>query len=73
LIDNELKKHGFEEGDAYITFQTSEEDLDTNFLATGDDHGTEANTEQKLTNVGKSTAITTDPNPYETQKKKSEA
>ena len=73
LIDKELKKHGFEEGDAYITFQTSEEDLDTNFLATGDDHGTEANTEQKLTNVGKSTAITTDPNPYETQKKKSEA
>ena len=73
LIDNELKKHGYEEGDAYITFQTSEDDLDTNFLAVGDDHNTSANTEQKLTNVGTSTAITTDPNPYETHKKKSEA
>lgn len=73
LIDEELKKHGYKEGDAYISFQTTEEDLDTNFLATGDDHSTNASTEQKLTNVGTSTAITTDPNPYETHKKKSEA
>ena len=73
LIDEELKKHGFKEGDAYISFQTTEEDLDTNFLATGDDHSTNASTEQKLTNVGTSTAITTDPNPYETHKQKSEA
>ena len=73
LIDEELKKHGYKEGEAYISFQTTEEDLDTNFLATGDDHNTGASTEQKLTNVGTSTAITTDPNPYETHKKKSEA
>lgn len=73
VIDEELKKHGYKEGDAYISFQTTEEDLDTNFLATGDDHSTNASTEQKLTNVGTSTAITTDPNPYETHKKKSEA
>lgn len=68
LIDPQLKKHGYKEGDAYITFQTTEADLDTNILETGDDHGTETSNEPK--NMKGSTAITTDPTPYKTQKEK---
>ena len=68
LIDPQLKKHGYKEGDAYITFQTTEADLDTNILETGEDHGTEASTQPK--NMKGSTAITTDPTPYKTQKEK---
>ena len=73
LIDPELKKHGFEEGSAYITFQTTQEDLDTNILETGSDHDTVASQDNAPKNVDGSTAITTDPNPYETHRKKSEA
>ena len=73
LIDPELKKHGFEEGSAYITFQTTEEDLDTNILETGSDHDTVASQNNAPKNQEGSTAITTDPNPYETHRKKSEA
>ena len=71
LIDPELKKHGFEEGSAYLTFQTTEADLDTNALEVGEDHNpiVKDNTPQ---NMKGSTAITTDPDPYETHKKKSE-
>ena len=59
LIDPELKKHGMEEGSAYLTFQTTEYDLDNNFLETSDEHNTE------LTPTGnKSTALTTDNEPY---------
>ena len=59
LIDPELKKHGKEEGSAYLTFQTTEYDLDNNFLETSDEHNTE------LTPTGnKSTALTTDNEPY---------
>ena len=68
LIDPQLKKHGYKEGDAYITFQTTEADLDTNILETGEEHDTSS---KKLVNKNGSTAITTDPNPYETQKVKS--
>ena len=71
LIDEELKKHGFKEGDAYITFKTTEADLDTNILETGDGHNVEAANAPK--NIGNSTAITTDPNPYQTHKNKSQA
>lgn len=69
LIDEELKKHGFKEGDAYITFKTTEADLDTNILETGENHDTGSSNVPK--NVKGSTAITTDPNPYETHKNKS--
>ena len=65
LIDPELKKHGKEEGSAYLTFQVTDADLDTNFLQTDDGHNT------MLTESGhKSTALTVDDNPYETQKGK---
>ena len=72
LIDPELKKHGFNEGDAYITFKTTEEDLDTNYLETGDDHNTVASSDNTIKNKEGSTAITTDPSPYKTEKKKME-
>ena len=65
LIDPELKKHGKEEGSAYLTFQVTDADLDTNFLETDDGHNT------MLTENGhKSTALTVDDSPYETQKGK---
>ena len=59
LIDPELKKHGKKEGSVYLTFQTTELDLDNNFLQTSDEHNT-AVTE----NGNKSTALTTDDEPY---------
>ena len=71
LIDPELKKHGYEEGDAYITFKTTEEDLDTNYLETGESHNT-VTSDNTIKNKDGSTAITTDPTPYKTEKKKEE-
>ena len=72
LIDPELEKHGKEKGSAYLTFQTNMADLDTNYLESGEDgDGTIIDNEPK--NMEGSTAITTDPNPYETHKRKSEA
>ena len=59
LIDPELKKHGHKEGSAYLTFQTTEMDLDNNFLETSDEHNTEL-----TENGNKSTALTTDKEPY---------
>ena len=73
LIDPELQKHGFEKGSAYITFQTTDEDLDTNILETGGDHNTIASQEVNTPkNTEGSTAITTDSNPYDTYKSKTE-
>ena len=46
-------------------------DLDTNYLESGEGDGTIIDNEPK--NMEGSTAITTDPNPYETHKRKSEA
>ena len=72
LIDPELEKHGKEKGSAYLTFQTNMADLDTNYLESGEEgDGTIIDNEPK--NMEGSTAITTDPNPYETHKRKSEA
>lgn len=65
LIDAELSKHGYEKGSVYLTFQTTEQDLDTNYLESGEEGNT-----QETENGNKSTALTTDPNPYETQKEK---
>ena len=65
LIDPELKKHGKEEGSAYLTFQVTDADLDTNFLETDDGHNT-----MLTENGNKSTALTVDDDPYETQKGK---
>lgn len=61
LIDPELESHGYKKGDAYITFKTTEEDLDTNYLETGEDHNTIASK-----NKEGSSAYTTDPQPYKT-------
>lgn len=69
LIDPELKKHGKEEGSAYLTFQVTDADLDTNFLETGD--GEMRNT--RLTENGhKSTAYTNDDDPYETYRERTD-
>lgn len=70
LIDPELKKHGFEEGSAYITFQTTASDLDTNTLEISDEHNI-LEGDYAPQNLPNSTAITTDPDPYETHKNKS--
>ena len=64
LIDPELQKHDYEKGSVYLTFQTDELDLDNNYLQASDEHGNSQITESG----NKSTALTTDPNPYETQK-----
>ena len=72
LINPELEKTGkFKEGDAYITFKTTEMDLDTNYLETADE-GHNLKNEQYSPNGNKTTALTNDPNPYETEKKKNE-
>lgn len=67
LINPELEKHGFKEGDAYISFLTGDANLDTNYLETDDQGQVEENT---IENVDGSTAITTDPTPYDTHKRK---
>ena len=68
LINEELELSGYSEGDAYVTFQTSIDDLDTNYLEPSD-----MGTVEVPKNMDGSTALTTDDNPYETHKRKSEA
>ena len=51
LINPELEKHGFHEGDAYLNFMTDDPNLDTNFLETGDDTMIEANVDGKANPV----------------------
>lgn len=68
LIDPELEKYGFEKGSVYIDFLTGDENLDTNYLVSADVEGTEA--ADDVINQKGSTALTTDDNPYETQKNK---
>lgn len=70
LINKELTLNGFKEGDAYITFQTSVEDLDTNYMETADNHDASQSNVIQPRNMDGSTAITTDSDPYDTQKKK---
>ena len=67
LFDAELEKHGFEKGSVYIDFMTGDENLDTNYLVSADVDGEKVANE--VTNQEGSTALTTDPAPYETQKK----
>ena len=71
LFDRELKKCGLKEGSAYLTFKTTDEDLDESYLEVSDDHS--SSSDNTLKNQEGSTAYTTDPNPYETHKNKSEA
>ena len=65
LIDPELEKHGLEKGTVYLNFLTGDENLDTQYLQAGvdGDNG-------EVENEDGSTALTTDDNPYETQKNK---
>ena len=65
LIDPELEKHGLEKGTVYLNFLTGDENLDTQYLQAGvdGDNG-------EVENEEGSTALTTDDNPYETQKNK---
>lgn len=68
LIDPELEKHGFEKGSVYLDFLTGNENLDTNYLVSADVDG--ENVADEVVNQKGSTALTTDDNPYETQKGK---
>ena len=65
LIDPELEKHGLEKGTVYLNFLTGDENLDTQYLQAGVDGENE-----EVKNEDGSTALTTDDNPYETQKNK---
>lgn len=67
LIDPELKKHGKEEGSAYLTFQVTDADLDNNFLQTDDAHNTYVTENGNL-----STALTVDEDPWQTYKNRSD-
>ena len=66
LFDPELEKHGFEKGSVYIDFLTGDPNLDTNYLVSADGEPIDVS----ATNMDGSTALTTDPNPYQTQKGK---
>jgi len=68
LIDPELEKHGYEKGSVYIDFMTNNPNLDTNYLVSADVDG--GNVANEVSNQKGSTALTTDPNPYETQRNK---
>ena len=66
LFDKELEKHGFEKGSVYIDFMTGDPNLDTNYLVSEDGKPLDDPNE----NMVGSTALTTDPDPYQTQKGK---
>lgn len=68
LINPELVRAGYNKGDVYIDFLTGDEQLDNNYLESPDVPNTTIN---KPVNMEGSTAMTTDDNPYETQKNKS--
>ena len=61
LFDPEFEKHGFEKGSAYITFQTDDADLDTNYLKASENHTVDI---EKESNMQGSTSMTTDDEPY---------
>lgn len=69
LFNPELEKAGFSKGDVYIDFLTGDEQLDNNYLESADLPNTEIN---EPVNMPNSTAMTTDPDPYSTQKNKSD-
>lgn len=69
LINPELERAGYSKGDVYIDFLTGDEQLDNNYLESPDVPNTTIN---EPVNMKGSTAMTTDDNPYETQKNKSE-
>lgn len=68
LFDPELEKHGYEKGSVYIDFMTGDPDLDTNYLVSADVDGEQV--ANQVANKNGSTALTTDPDPYQTQKGK---
>lgn len=73
LIDPELKRNGKEEGSVYLTFQTEEEDLDTNYLEPSAERDTTNSSNNNSLNKEGSTAYTTDPTPYKTHKNKEDS
>lgn len=70
LIDPELEKHGFEKGSVYVDFLTGDENLDSQYLQAGEVNADGVIDGNEPVNEEGSTAMTTDPNPYETQKNK---
>ena len=71
LINPELEKHGFSEGDVYIDFMTGDPNLDTNYLVSADVDGEDVAAD--VTNQKGSTALTTDSDPYKTQLNKEQS
>lgn len=64
LIDPELEKHGKEKGSVYINFLTGDPNLDNEYLVSADGQPIDVSAQ----NQDGSTALTTDPTPYQTQK-----
>lgn len=73
LIDPELEKHGKEKGSVYIDFMTGDENLDTNYLESSGLDTPVQERSQSGVNLKGSTALTTDPTPYKTQKGKEDS
>ena len=73
LIDPELEKHGKEKGSVYIDFMTGDENLDTNYLESSGLDTPVQEKSQSGVNLKGSTALTTDPTPYKTQKGKEDS
>lgn len=64
LFDKELEKHGFKKGSVYIDFMTGDPNLDNQYLVSADGEPIDP----ESVNKDGSTALTTDPDPYQTQK-----
>lgn len=72
LIDPELEKQGKEKGSVYIDFMTGDENLDTNYLeSSGEDAPVQTKSQSGVNKKG-STALTTDDDPYQTHKTKTD-
>lgn len=71
LIDPELEKHGYEKGSVYISFQTTDADLDEPYLIPSDDHNLHT-VDGEIKNEKGSTSLITDDDPYATYSKTKE-
>ena len=70
LIDPQLEKNNMKKGSVYISFQTTDADLDEPYLIPSADHT--VLTDSHMKNEKGSTSITTDDDPYDTYTHKNE-
>lgn len=70
LIEPELERHGFDKKSVYLDFMTGDPNLDTNFLESANVDGAVIEEESTSPNKEGSTALTTDPDPYESHKRR---